>query len=221
MTSTATGQTYQQEFTKPDGRPLTLYGLKPIVVTSEIPSPSAEAVDARPVMRWHPLRGEWVMYATHRMGRTFLPPPEYNPLSPTSDPAHPTELPRGVYDIAVFENRFPSLTLTAPEPDSGPAQTRAGVGRCEVVVFSQDASGRLCDLSDEQMSLLLSVWADRTTRLAATGKIKSVEPSPRGAVPTDVAMCSSAVWIASSIIFWRSSVSISTPDLSIITVTDF
>ncbi|MFC3860860.1 galactose-1-phosphate uridylyltransferase [Deinococcus antarcticus] len=162
------------EFVKPDGRKLTLYGLEPLEVTSGIPSPSPEAVDARPVMRWHPLRGEWVMYAAHRLGRTFLPPPEYNPLAPTSDPEHPTELPRGNYDIAVFDNRFPSLTLSAPEPDPGPALTRAGVGACEVVVFSQNAQGRLSDLTDDQMALLISVWADRTTRLARTGKIHSV-----------------------------------------------
>ena len=162
------------EFVKPDGRSLTLYGLEPIEVTSEIPSPSPEAVDARPIMRWHPLRGEWVMYAAHRMTRTFLPPPEYNPLAPTSDPEHPSELPRGNYDIAVFENRFPSLILSAPKPDPGPALTRAGVGACEVVVFSQNAQGRLSDLSDDQMALLIVVWADRTTRLARTGKIKSV-----------------------------------------------
>ncbi len=174
MTSDAIPQTYQEEYRKPDGRPLTLYGLNPIVVTSEIPSPGADPVDARPVMRWHPLRGEWVMYAAHRLGRTFLPPPEYNPLAPTSDPAHPTELPRGTYDLAVFANRFPSLTLEAPEPPPGPADTRAGVGACEVVVFSQNAAGRLSDLSDAQMSLLLSVWADRTSRFAAGGVIKSV-----------------------------------------------
>lgn len=165
---------HSEDFTKPDGRKLTLYGLTPIQVTSEIPSPSPEPVDARPVMRWHPLRGEWVMYAAHRLGRTFLPPPEYNPLAPTSDPQHPTELPGGVYDIAVFENRFPSLTLNPALPEDGPAFTRAGVGACEVVVFSQSAQGRLCDLTDEQMTLLLSVWADRTTRLAETGQIKSV-----------------------------------------------
>ena len=46
-------------------------------------------------LRWHPLRGEWVAYATHRQDRTFLPPPEYNPLAPTTDPAHPTEVPAG------------------------------------------------------------------------------------------------------------------------------
>lgn len=165
---------HSQDFRKPDGRALTLYGLQPIRVDSEIPSPGNEPVDARPVMRWHPLRGEWVMYAAHRLGRTFLPPPEYNPLAPTSDPAHPTELPRGEYDIAVFDNRFPSLTLRAPEPEPGPALTRAGVGACEVVVFSQNAQGRLSDLTDEQFTLLLDVWADRTTRLAQTGQVKSV-----------------------------------------------
>lgn len=165
---------HAQDFTKPDGRALTLYGLEPVTVTSEIPSPSPDPVDARPLMRWHPLRGEWVMYAAHRMGRTFLPPPEYNPLAPTSDPAHPTELPQGRYDIAVFDNRFPSLTLNAPTPPDGPAGTRAGVGKCEVVVFSQSAQGRLSDLTDAQVDLLLGVWADRTTRLAATGQIHSV-----------------------------------------------
>ena len=101
------------DFEKPDGRSLTLYGLGPIRVDSEIPSPSPDPVGARPLMRWHPVRGEWVMYAAHRMGRTFLPPPEYNPLAPTRDPEHPTELPRGEYDIAVFDNRFPSLSPVA------------------------------------------------------------------------------------------------------------
>ena len=85
---------------------------------------------------------------------------------------HPTELPGGNYDLAVFENRFPSLTLDAPTPPN-PLE-RAGVGKCEVVVFSQNADGRLADLSGAQMELLLQVWADRTTRLAATGKIHSV-----------------------------------------------
>ncbi|PTA69665.1 galactose-1-phosphate uridylyltransferase [Deinococcus arcticus] len=162
------------DFTKPDGRAVTLYGLKPVRVTGEMPSPSPDPVDARPVLRWHPLRGEWVMYAAHRLNRTFLPPPEYNPLAPTTDSAHPTELPPGEYDLAVFENRFPSLSLHAPDPGEGPADTRAGVGACEVVVFSQDARGRLADLEEAHMDLLLSVWADRTARLAATGRIQSV-----------------------------------------------
>ena len=38
-----------------------------------------------PHLRWHPLRGEWVAYAGHRQHRTFLPPPEYNPLAPSDE----------------------------------------------------------------------------------------------------------------------------------------
>ncbi|MHA0039963.1 galactose-1-phosphate uridylyltransferase [Deinococcus sp. PESE-13] len=165
---------HARDYVKPDGRSLTLYGLNPIQVTSAVPSPSPEPVDARPVMRWHPLRGEWVMYAAHRLGRTFLPPPEYNPLAPTTDPAHPTELPQGEYDIAVFQNRFPSLTLSAPDPGPGPARMRAGVGACEVIVFSQRPEGRLADLTTAQFGLLLHVWADRTARLEATRQVRSV-----------------------------------------------
>ncbi|WP_104992492.1 galactose-1-phosphate uridylyltransferase [Deinococcus sp. NW-56] len=175
MTETAPLPFHAADFTKPDGRALTLYGLQPIEVRGEIPSPAGDPPVPRPTMRWHPLRGEWVMYASHRLGRTFLPPPEYNPLAPTTNPEHPTELPQGRYDLAVFDNRFPSLTLDAPPPEhpAHPSE-RAGTGKCEVVVFSQDPSGRLADLSEAQMALLLAVWADRTTRLAATGKIRSV-----------------------------------------------
>ena len=165
-----------EEFTKPDGRALTLYGLSPIQVTSEIPSPGgSEAVDARPEMRWHPLRGEWVMYAAHRLNRPFLPPPDYNPLAPTSDHANPTELPRGKYDMAVFGNRFPSLSLNAPQPpEVAGTAPRPGTGKCEVVVFSQDSGGTLGGLPAEHVELLLHIWADRTARLEETGKIKSV-----------------------------------------------
>jgi UDPglucose--hexose-1-phosphate uridylyltransferase len=172
---TALPNIYSADFTKPDGRALTLYGLHPIEVTSAVPSPSDEPVRATPEMRWHPLRGEWVMYAAHRLGRTFLPPPEYNPLAPTVDPAHPTELPQGRFDMAVFDNRFPSLSLSAPDPAAVPGtDTRPGTGKCEVVVFSQDASGTLGGLDASRIELLLAIWADRTTRLAATGTIRSV-----------------------------------------------
>lgn len=166
---------YTEQLTKPDGRALTLYGLRPISINSEISSPSGERVEDCPELRWHPLRAEWVMYAAHRMSRTFLPPPQYNPLAPTTDAAHPSELPRGRYDMAVFDNRFPSLSLNAPAPPrvSG-ADNRAGRGKCEVVVFSQDASGTLGGLEQAQIELLLHIWAERTTSLAQTGDIQSV-----------------------------------------------
>ena len=100
---------YALDFTKPDGRQLTLYSQRPIDSRISAPSPFAEPLNASPHLRWHPLRGEWVTYAAYRQGRTFLPPPEFNPLGVTVDPAHPTEVPDGDWDVAVFDNRFPSL----------------------------------------------------------------------------------------------------------------
>ncbi|GMA15530.1 galactose-1-phosphate uridylyltransferase (plasmid) [Deinococcus metallilatus] len=179
---------YKSEFVKPDGRALILYGLTPVEVSGPIPSPG-EAVEARPQMRWHPVRGEWVIYAAHRLNRTFLPPPEYNPLAPTHDPEHPTELPPGNYDLAVFENRFPSLTLDAPTPDPVPDVTvRAGRGKCEVVVFSQDPGGTLGGLPAEQVRLLIDVWADRTTCLGRDPQLQYVLPFENRGVEVGVTL---------------------------------
>jgi len=126
---------YRLELTKPDGRLLTLYSRTPIANVESAPSPRKEPVNPNPHLRWHPLRGEWVTYASHRQDRTFLPPPEYNPLRPTTDPANPTELPSGKYDVAVFDNLFPSLALGAHDPPHLAIETKPGVGHCDVVVF--------------------------------------------------------------------------------------
>ena len=165
-----------QELTKPDGRQLTLYARLPFAGPSEAPSPFAQPLGASPHLRWHPLRGEWVTYAAYRQGRTFLPPPEYNPLAPTTDPSHPTEVPSGPWDVAVFDNRFPALGGAATEPPQLIVPTAPATGHCEVVVFSQDAKASLGALPLAHLELLLQVWADRTARLARRGDIAYVLP---------------------------------------------
>lgn len=166
---------HQLELTKPDGRRLTLYGRTPVRADSA-PSPFAEPLGANPHLRWHPLRGEWVTYAAYRQNRTFLPPPEYNPLAVTVDPANPTELPAGDYDIAVFDNRFPSLSRDAHDPPRTIVETAPAEGLCEVVVFTQDPKASLGGLPPSQIELLLEVWADRTRRAANDGRIRYVLP---------------------------------------------
>ena len=113
-------------------------------------------------MRWHPLRGEWVAYAAFRQDRTVAPPQGYNPLAVTIDPLHPTELPAGDYDIAVFDNRFPSLVQQAHDAPSLTIATMPATGHCEVVVFSQDPHACLARLALSHIELLFEVWAERT-----------------------------------------------------------
>lgn len=161
---------------KPDGRSLTLYGCGPVRLDGAVPSPFPDPLQAKPHLRWHPLRGEWVTYAAYRQGRTFLPPPEYNPLAVTIDPANQTELPQGQYDVAVFDNRFPSLEPNADETPEGLVDTAPANGACEVVVFTKDPKTALSRLPLQQIELLLQVWGDRTTRLAKNPAIRYVLP---------------------------------------------
>jgi UDPglucose--hexose-1-phosphate uridylyltransferase len=167
---------YSQQFVKPDGRQLTLYSRYPIASDIVAPSPSAEPVRANPHLRWHPLRGEWITYASHRQDRTFMPPPEYNPLAPTVDAQFPTELPQGRYDVAVFENRFPSLTLAAHAPPTAIVETLPAQGVCEVVVFTQDPQATLSTLPLDHLELLLQVWGDRTRIIGHHPEIQYVLP---------------------------------------------
>jgi UDPglucose--hexose-1-phosphate uridylyltransferase len=162
---------------KPDGRALTLYARTPFHEPPLAPSPFAEPLSGRAHLRWHPLRGEWVTYAAYRQDRTFLPPPEYNPLAPTRDLTRPTELPPGDWQVAVFDNRFPSL---GGPGESAPVQhivpTAPAAGHCEVVVYSQDPGGSLGALPLDHIELLLDVWADRTLRLSARSDVEYVLP---------------------------------------------
>lgn len=164
------------ELAKPDGRRLTLYARRPMQRVAAAPSPFAEPLAGRPHLRWHPLRGEWITYAAYRQDRTFLPPPEYDPLAPTLDPRHPTELPAGDWDVAVFDNRFPSLAPDAGEPPAAIVPTASASGRCEVVVYTPAAHGALGTLPLDHVELVLAVWAERTRILGAAGPVRYVLP---------------------------------------------
>ncbi|WP_045233430.1 galactose-1-phosphate uridylyltransferase [Deinococcus pimensis] len=180
---------HRQDHLKPDGRRLWLYGRRPVTVEGDIPSPGLEPPANASHLRWHPLRGEWVVYAAHRQNRTFLPPPEYNPLAPTRDPENPTELPQGDYDVAVFENRFPSLVPhPAPAPEVPGVRTAPGLGACEVVVFTQDPSESLGGLDVDHVDLLLQVWADRTRELGAREGVEYVLPFENRGVEVGVTL---------------------------------
>lgn len=178
---------HKLELLKPDGRNLTLYSRQPISPEIVAPSPGA-AIAPNPHLRWHPLRAEWVAYASFRQGRTFMPPPKYNPLAVSIDPENPTEMPVGAYDIAVFDNRFPSLTLNSHSPPASIVPTLPAHGHCEVVVYTQDPNSALAHLPLEHLNLLLEVWADRTLTVGGKPEIQFVLPFENRGVEVGVTL---------------------------------
>jgi UDPglucose--hexose-1-phosphate uridylyltransferase len=180
---------YKRRLTKPDGRKLLLYDREPLPDGLAAPSPAgAGAGIANAHLRWHPLRGEWVAYASHRQNRTFLPPPEYNPLAPTTDEDRPTEVPAGPWDVAVFDNLFPTLALAAHDPPPLSVPTQPGKGVCEVIVFTQDASSSLGRLPLWHLELLIEVWGDRYEELGATPEVQYVYPFENRGVEVGVTL---------------------------------
>jgi len=159
--------------TKPDGRELILYGRQPLEPVSHVPAAGMRS-PAASHLRWHPLRAEWVIYAGARQNRTFLPPADWDPLSPTVDPARTTEVPPGNWDVAVFENLFSALGDAMAPPHIDLVPTAASGGRCEVVVYTQDARGSLSSLPLERVELILEVWAERCAALARREDVRYV-----------------------------------------------
>ncbi|MFL6130626.1 MAG: galactose-1-phosphate uridylyltransferase [Mycobacteriales bacterium] len=132
-------------------------------------------------IRWDPLLDQWVIIASHRQGRTFLPPADECPLDASRD-GRRTEIPADDYEVVVFENRFPSLDTRAvlgPDPDdlddADPLFTRRpGVGRCEVVCFTSDHSASFSSLSPQRVRTVIDAWVDRTEALNALPDVQQV-----------------------------------------------
>jgi UDPglucose--hexose-1-phosphate uridylyltransferase len=84
-------------------------------------------------------------------------------------------VPAGSWDVAVFDNRFPSLGPIG-EPPSLIVPSAPAVGHCEVVVFTKDAKASLGTLPLAHIELLIEVWADRTAAMVRRGDIAYVLP---------------------------------------------
>ncbi|AXK36684.1 galactose-1-phosphate uridylyltransferase [Streptomyces armeniacus] len=144
-----------------------------------------EAADQRPLeptataseIRYDPLLAEWTAVTAHRQARTYHPPADECPLCPSRD-GRLSEIPEPDYDVAVFENRFPSFTGgPGPETAGGPHGLFAsapGAGRCEVVCFTSDHTASFADLTEPQARLVLDVWTDRTAELSQLAGVEQV-----------------------------------------------
>ncbi|MFB8203457.1 galactose-1-phosphate uridylyltransferase [Kitasatospora purpeofusca] len=150
--------------------------------------PTARAVaDLRPLdavapsseVRQDPMTGAWVTVAAHRQARTYHPPADECPLCPSRE-GRLSEIPAGDYQVAVFENRFPSLagepgTHPVPPALDDPLHSRGpGIGRCEVVCFTADHDASFADLDEDHARLVLDAWTDRTAELSALPGVRQV-----------------------------------------------
>ncbi|MER1995182.1 MAG: galactose-1-phosphate uridylyltransferase [Arthrobacter sp.] len=179
-----------------DGRELLYFFDDPGTPELTVPARDTRQLPQRPGtprMRYDRLLGEWISYAEHRQTRTHLPPASQCPLCP-SGPGRATEIPAASYDVAVFENRFPSfgpgagpgepaLEQLEPEqpdpgkPDAGqpgPAADAPAGGRCEVVAFAPEHQASFAGLSPERVRTVVRAWVHRTAELSRLPGIEQV-----------------------------------------------
>ena len=142
-----------------DGRELIYYDARDDAVRDAVDQRPLDPIATRSEIRHDRLLGDDVAVASHRQGRTYLPPADECPLCPSRD-GRLSEIPAADYDVAVFENRFPSLAGDA--------------GRCEVVCFTSDHDASFADLTAEQAALVLDAWTDRTAELAQLPSVEQV-----------------------------------------------
>jgi UDPglucose--hexose-1-phosphate uridylyltransferase len=168
--------------TLPDGRYLAFYDFADAdwtTVTGDQPDlrhVPRLGPDRSSELRWNPLLGEWVITATQRQDRTFLPPSTECPFCHGSA-SRSGEIAQSTYDLAVLQNRFPSLQPNPGEPalhgnELYPVEPSLGV--CEVVLYSPAHMLTLANASAEQIYKLILVWTSRWNELKQLGFVKYI-----------------------------------------------
>ena len=156
---------YRRDHAKADGRALRIYGYAPHLgqAGEEL---LASASDQSEVRR-DPMRGTYSLYAPHRQTRTFNPSAAADPLAPAGGAV--TEIPFSDFELAIFDNRFPSLKPGAPAGALTGWAEGPATGRCEVVVYTSAAEGSLHTIGQDRRVLLLEALIDRYQALHADG----------------------------------------------------
>ena len=133
-------------------------------------------------------------YVAPRVHRRILTKPDGRTLwlyarTPIDGPGGvPTEVPSGPWDVAVFENRFPTLHRAAHNPPSVYVKTLPASGQCEVVVYTQGAEGSLGALPLWHVEMIIRVWAERTRELGARDDVQYVMPFENRGVEVGVTL---------------------------------
>ncbi|MEX0324601.1 MAG: galactose-1-phosphate uridylyltransferase [Puniceicoccaceae bacterium] len=127
--------------------------------------------------RWNPLRGEWVLFSSHRGGRPWIGdrhagteerPLAYDPdcaLCPGNERlhGHRNDAYEGVY---WFTNDLPCFGEQA-DISAGDSlyATKAALGTAEVVCYHPDHGKVFAQLTDEEAAAVVRLWRERTVEL--------------------------------------------------------
>ncbi len=121
-------------------------------------------------LRWHPLIQDWVMINSKRQGRPAMPK-DWCPFCPGSG-----KVPED-YDVLKYDNDFPALSQTPPEPDNVATdffKVKPAYGKCEVILYSPGHTTTIPELSDQHMNKLINLWAQRYEEISSDPNIKYV-----------------------------------------------
>jgi UDPglucose--hexose-1-phosphate uridylyltransferase len=121
-------------------------------------------------LRWDPLRGEWVVTATHRMDRPQMPK-DWCPFCPGSG-----QVPES-YDVHIYPNDFPTFATPPPEMSVASAEpwlARKSWGACDVVLYHPEHTRDFLDIDLTHLAKLATLWRARYLELFQNPKVKYV-----------------------------------------------
>ncbi len=136
--------------------------------------------------RWNPLRGEWILFCSHRGGRPWIGethgaeeerPPSYDP---TCALCPGNERLSGIHNDDYsgtywFTNDLPCFGGLEVEPSDDPLyQTKPAFGTAEVVCYHPDHSKTFAELSDDEAADVVLLWRERYRELSAREDIDHV-----------------------------------------------
>ena len=122
-------------------------------------------------LRYNPIARDWVMIASHRQSRPQMPK-NWCPFCPGSG-----RVPDEGFDVLRYTNAFPALSTTPREPEDVATElfkVAPAYGRCEVILYSDQHTTTLRELSTGHVHKLAKLWRDTFNDLASDEKVKYV-----------------------------------------------
>lgn len=123
-------------------------------------------------LRYNPLLDDFTMVSKGRAKRPDMPK-EFCPFDPGSGKVPDS------YDVLKYDNDFPMLMENPPEADDiiGLGEiykTEKSFGKCEVILYSPNHTGKLYEQSDEHLLKLANLWQERYEVLSKQKNVKYV-----------------------------------------------